>query len=240
MAGNHGFPEKGGLKASGIPVLATLAAGVMMAVLLVSACSPSDASSNKGAGDASLTDEGAGAFTTDAGDGTSRGGEFDGGDRGERQDAARDSSLGDEGASDETTNDDAGRDISTKEAPSYAKGSWKLVGYQCADPWPSMTDSLGMELCTKEIGTVFEFEDGCLFGGENCVDGLQYSCSISSSSGLPAVEETHDGYYDEDSREWRIEITYFAYTCATSMGTCNNLERVVFYRELLFLEPADG
>ncbi|MFH1268044.1 MAG: hypothetical protein ABIK89_20190, partial [Planctomycetota bacterium] len=106
---------------------------------------------------------------TDGGNEALAGGERDGGDTGTKR--------------------VDGSAMPVEETPPHAEGSWRLVEYECENPAPDILDPFGMNICSREIGTVYEFDNGCLFGGEGCVSGLEYSATVPSSAGFPATEE---------------------------------------------------
>lgn len=97
-----------------------------------------------------------------------------------------------------------------------ATGSWEVVSSRCLP---------GSELATpcspREPGTVFTFEQGCLFSEEStyCVDGNLYTAGTGiCESTYPqrfSADSYYDGEFDQETQTWRITET----TVQTAMGS---------------------
>ncbi len=99
-----------------------------------------------------------------------------------------------------------------RELPSHATGYWKVVG-----------ENKGSQGDEEE--SVFEFKDGCLFGGVDCVNGLHYSdefafCRMQDHDetdvGLIPYGDVfistgrspklHTGEFDPDTQRWTFTV----------------------------------
>ena len=83
---------------------------------------------------------------------------------------------------------------------------------------------------------VYEFDNGCLFGGEGCVSGLEYSATVPSSAGFPATEEVQEGAFDEENVEWHIRTKHMMMVCQNSIGRCLGMQEFLLFEEYLVLE----
>jgi hypothetical protein len=86
--------------------------------------------------------------------------------------------------------------------PDYAVGQWKVV--EASELPDGFEDFYGIYL--HRTGDSITFENGCLFGGINCVDGLRYSdssafCRETFSHGVSNINE---GDYDPNTQTWQI------------------------------------
>jgi hypothetical protein len=101
--------------------------------------------------------------------------------------------------------------------PNYATGQWRVIEESCdyspsntcdipdtAKSWSTFTDFLKFH-----SGDVLTFENGCLFGGINCVEGLHYSdegafCGNSIHGSISGISE---GDYDPETQNLKITRT---------------------------------
>ncbi len=105
--------------------------------------------------------------------------------------------------------------------PSYATGQWIVIEDACELP-PGVSGEMTVDLTTQcytmgrledQSGDLLTFENGCLFGGIGCVDGLNYSdheafCRRSIQSGMLRKRPVFtSGEYEEESQTWRISRT---------------------------------
>jgi hypothetical protein len=98
--------------------------------------------------------------------------------------------------------------------PDYATGQWRVVNESCDNAGDS---SINCDILNDfsdrfkyRAGDVVAFENGCLFGGIDCVEGLLYSDRNAFCRGDSFMSESFDssGAYDPDTRNWQIDRTY--------------------------------
>ncbi len=100
----------------------------------------------------------------------------------------------------------------------HATGQWKLVEYDCPKTIQYCLESgfhqsvcAGSDCPLRKVGTVYTFEDGCLFSSPeiNCVEGFQYTRGNLSCGYDPLLDGSmslsmYTGDYDETSGRWHI------------------------------------
>jgi hypothetical protein len=100
--------------------------------------------------------------------------------------------------------------------PDYATGQWRVVEVSCSGP-----DYCGHANILQGFqktffdeyhpGDVLTFEDGCLFGGINCVAGSHYSDTQAKCIGMSGQFHSstlvNEGDYDPATQSWQIVRT---------------------------------